>query len=283
MPHPATRSVPSSAAGSPAVLLDPPVCPESVPDGAPDGPPERAPSPAVLVERCTRDPASSAWSTLVERYDGHLRRGVHRAFRRVGQSPTPDRVDDLVQEAYCRLLEDRGRRLRTFRGTVPAELGAWLRRIAERTAIDHLRAAAADKRGRDLLVPASVLAESSPDPRSSPAQRVEQREQLRHFVRRCRALAPGEKDARILALVLLGGWTSRDVARATGGAYSPSRVDTLVHRLRRRLAAEGLRLADRSGRLAGRSTGRRQRRRRRRDRRSGSSAAPVRSTRIPAS
>ena len=210
--------------------------------------------PTSLIDRCTGEGDGSAWNELVDRYGRHLRVGVCRALRRCGQPARRDRVDDLVQEAYCRLLEDRGRRLRTFRGTVPAELGSWLQRIAERTAIDHLRSDAAAKRGHDRVVPERAVGEGPPDPAGSPHRRAEQRERLRHFAHRCRALAPDDRAARILKLVLVGGWTSRDVARASRGAVSPSRVDSMVHRLRRRLAAEGFALADRSGRRTHRAS-----------------------------
>lgn len=206
------------------------------------------PSPGALVDRCADDPDSPAWEELVTRYGRHLRRGVCRALRRCGQPVRRERVDDLVQEAYCRLLEGSSRRLRTFRGAAPAELGAWLQRLAERTAIDCLRAETAAKRGRDLVVPEAAVGEGPPDPAGSPQRRIEQRERLRHFAHRCRALAPDERAVRILKLVLVGGWTSREVARASRGAFSSSRVDSMIHRLRRRLAAEGLPLADRSGR-----------------------------------
>jgi len=207
---------------------------------------------AALIDRCTRDPESPAWAELVKHYGRHLRSGVCRALRRCGQPLRRDRVDDLVQEAYCRLLENRARRLRGFRGTVPAELEAWLRRIGERTALDTLRAEAAEKRGRHLVLPETTLDETGAgeplDPVGSPHRRAEQRERLRHFADRCRALAPNDRAARILKLVLVGGWTSREVARASRGTFSRSRVDSMVHRLRRRLADEGLPLADRSGR-----------------------------------
>lgn len=215
----------------------------------------RSDAPADLVDRCAEDRTSPAWEVLVERYGRCVEHGVHLALDRFGLSPEPALVEDLMQEAYCRLIEGRGRRLRTFRGTVPAELAAWLRRIAEHTALDHLRAAAADKRGGDRIVGESTVDEDPEDPIACPQARIEHRERLRHFARRCRALTGGEENARILKLVLVGGWTSRDVARASRGAVSRSRVDSLVYRLRRRLEEEGLELAVR-GLDRGRSAGR---------------------------
>lgn len=203
--------------------------------------------PTDLLSRCAGDRRSPAWRTLVADYGRYLEFGVRRALRRFDFSPEPSLIEDLVQEAYCRLLEDGGRRLRTFRGTVPAELGAWLRRLAERTALDHLRAAVAAKRGGDTkLVPHDMLEDDPSDPTACPQRRVEQRERLRHFVRRCREMPGGERGVRILGLVLAAGWTSREVARASGGNLSRSGVDSMVYRLRRRLRDEGLALAVRA-------------------------------------
>ncbi|MGD2116394.1 MAG: sigma factor, partial [Acidobacteriota bacterium] len=179
--------------------------------------------------------------------------GVRSAVRRFGRAPEPSLVEDLTQEAYCRLVEDGARRLRTFRGTVPAELAAWLRRLAERTAFDHLRAAAARKRGGDRVLAASAIAAEPEAPGTCPQCRIEQRERLREFARRCRALTGGGENARILKLVLVVGWTTCDVVRASRGTVSRSRVDSLVYRLRRRLEEEGTSLAVRGS--EGRRTG----------------------------
>lgn len=203
--------------------------------------------PGDLLSRCAGDRRSPAWRTLVADYGRYLELGVRRALRRFDLSPEPALIEDLVQEAYCRLLEDGGRRLRTFRGTVPAELGAWLRRLAERSALDHLRAAVAAKRGGDAkLVPHHTLEDDPSDPSASPLRRIEQRERLRHLVRRCREMPGGERGVRVLGLVLAAGWTSREVARASGGNLSTSGVDSMVYRLRRRLRADGLPVAVRA-------------------------------------
>ena len=42
------------------------------------------------------------------------------------------------------------------------------------------------------------------------------------------------------------GWTSREIAAALGGSLTVSSVDTILHRLRQRLAAQDIRLPDRS-------------------------------------
>ena len=202
---------------------------------------ERPPLPVPeLVALCLEDPASPTWTELVTRYRRRVDHGVRKALRRFELRPDPVRVEDLVQETWCRVIEDRCRRLRGFRGTAEGQLGAWLVRLAERTAIDALRSAAAAKRGVDRLVPQdSVDLEGRSDPTACPAHRAELQERLGHLGRRVLALNGNPRNAPLLRLVLAGGWTSSELAAASGGRITPSRVDSLVHRIRRRLEDEG--------------------------------------------
>lgn len=201
------------------------------------------PSPKDLLDRCAQGPDPAAWAELVDRYGAAAEAGVRRALRRAGEAAgDPDRVADLVQECYCRLLEDGGRRLRSFRGTGEWELRTWLGRTADRVTQDRLRAEVAEKRGRRRTVSGFGAPERArlPDPAASPERRLLSRERLALLVGRWHRLARDEAEARVLKLVFLAGLTSAEAARASGRALSPSAVDSVVHRFRRRLAAEGL-------------------------------------------
>lgn len=207
-----------------------------------------------VFHTCARGPEPAAWERFVELYGPAIEDGVRRALRRSavrrrgdrrvtsgpsGVAEPRDLVDDMVQECYCRLLEDGRRRLAGFRGLAEPEARAWLARLAERCTRDRLRWARAGKRGGRGL-PARVLdAVSVPDPVASPEREAIGRQELRSFVRSCRRLARNERDARILRLVFLGGLTSREVASASRGAVSASGVDTVVHRFRLRLRSNG--------------------------------------------
>lgn len=154
----------------------------------------------------------------------------------------PDRVADLVQDTFCRLLERDRRRLKSFRGTAEAQADAWMRRLAERHALDRLRATRRHwSRGgsHSRPAPAGGLLQAR-RPATSPEQRVLQRERLRQFLVRCRTLGHSERNARILRLVLVEGWSSREVSAACRGALTPGTVDTIVYRFRRRLARADL-------------------------------------------
>ena len=64
---------------------------------------------------------------------------------------------------------------------------------------------------------------------------------LRRWRRACRRrgrCVARRRDLVIVERVLFEGWTSRELAAALGAPLSPGAIDTLVHRVRRRLAAE---------------------------------------------
>jgi DNA-directed RNA polymerase specialized sigma24 family protein len=188
----------------------------------------------------------TAWEELIGRYGSRLRARVGSVLRRSGVLPRHEQVDEIVQEVYCRLLARGGSRLRDCRATSESQVGAFLGRVAERVALDQLRAARAQKRGGDQAAwPAD---ERAIDPRANPEELALGRERLRLFLERCGALA-GRRDyrrnARILALAV-AGMSSGEIASAMGGALSARSIDGLLARVRRyvakhaRAAATGL-------------------------------------------
>jgi RNA polymerase sigma factor (sigma-70 family) len=210
-----------------------------------------------LMDRCARGPESAAWERFVERYGQAIEDGVRRALRRaggarrrggrrtasgagrIGDLPA-DFQDDMVQECYCRLLEGGHRRLSGFRGYDEPEARAWLARLAERCTRDRLRAARAHKRGGRRLSTRLREAAAVADPFGSPERRAIGRQELTGFVRICHRFTRSPRDARVLRLIFLAGYTSGEVSQATRGELTPSSVDSLVHRFRRRLEADGV-------------------------------------------
>ncbi len=214
----------------------------------------QAQTPRDLIHQCARGPEPTAWARFVERFGPAIEDGVRRALRdatrrrpgarRVASGPAgiveiEELHHEMVQECYCRLLAGGRRRLAGFRGTAEPEARAWLARLAERCTRDRLRAARASKRGGRALSARQRDAVSIPDPAPSPERRAIGRQEVRRFLRRCRRLSRSERDARILRLVFLAGLTSREVAVASRGELSPSAVDTVVHRFRRRIEESG--------------------------------------------
>jgi len=200
----------------------------------------------------------AAWEELIVRFGGGLKARVGSVLRRCGVQPRSEHVEEIVQEVYCRLLAGGSRRLRRCRATSESQVGAYLGRVAERVALDQLRAARAQKRGGAGTAVAAVEAEGRPgewwgrrgegqeraavDPRANPEELVLSRERLRLFLERCGALA-GRRDyrrnARILALAV-AGMNSGEIARAVGGALTARSIDGLLLRVRRYAAAHAV-------------------------------------------
>lgn len=202
-----------------------------------------------LLARCANSFESDPWREFVRRFEDRLTGGIDRAVRRFGVRLSPEEREDLVQDAYYRLLDKQALGLRRCRARRESEISAYLGRIGERVVVDHLRAGAALKRGRRLLVNRLMgyqedLTDRAVDRSPSPEEWVLSRERRRFFLERCRD-AVGRRSVRdlnVLYLAFFEGHSSREICRRLGGGLTPSCVDSMVHRLKRRLAEFDLQL-----------------------------------------
>jgi DNA-directed RNA polymerase specialized sigma24 family protein len=198
-----------------------------------------------LIEECAASRRDEPWRELLERFTEAIEKGVSRGLRRCGRGAAGHDREDLRQEVYCKLLEHDARALRQCRGCTEQEVRAYLARIAERVVRDAVRATMAEKRGGGLLRECgagetlSHLACSRP----SPERCAERAEAGRRFLAGCRAVlgrrAAG-RELTILYLAVIEDWSSPEICRRLGAGLTPGRVDSLVHRSRRRLAAHGV-------------------------------------------
>lgn len=193
-----------------------------------------------------------AWEIFVRRYGAWLhRRCWYSLRRRCSSDPDWEEVKELVQDIYCRLLENRRRLLRAFHGDTDQAWKNFLCRVVRSVVIDHLRHRRALKRGwaqshkAEIRGPESgelaELTELLPAPTPSPERRVQMKQGRRILFDRCRQVAGSrspQRNARILWLALLEGWSSREISTVV--SLSPSAIDSVVHRARRQLEHEGL-------------------------------------------
>ncbi len=207
-----------------------------------------------LLSRCALDSDSELWREFVDRYGHRLTSGIRRALRRCGARVEREDRQDLLQEVYFRLLEKQGQRLRRCRAQGEQAVGAYLARIAESVVIDHLRAEAAAKRGRGKLVrevgeAEPELLERAVDRGPSPEDRMLLRERRRLFARHCRDAVGSRyarRDLKVLYLAFFEGWTSREISGRLGAGLTASSVDSMLHRVKRRLARAGLQIPRRA-------------------------------------
>lgn len=201
-----------------------------------------------LIRRCATDRDARTWQEFQNRFNRPLAMGVRRTLLRFDARISDDEHQDLLQETYCRLLEGQGRRLRGCRGEVEGAISAYLSRVAESVVVDFLRGRNAAKRGGGIVVElrrctGTDLADRMMDPRRTPEERLLLRERHARFLAKCGKLVGKRsrtRDLQVLYLAFFEGWTSREICSRLGQGMKPSTVDSLVHRLKKRLAALGI-------------------------------------------
>jgi RNA polymerase sigma factor (sigma-70 family) len=203
---------------------------------------------ADLFRSCAAGNCDRAWREFVERFHSRLITAVRRTLLRLGDPGADvERVEDLVQEVYCRLLGD-GHRRRRFHGSSEAQLMTYLQRVAVSVVVDARREALAEKRwaGHRVawaewrLAPAICV-----DTGDGPEARLLAGERRRAFLAICRRALGRRADAttaKVARLALFDGWTSREIAADLGGRMTVAGIDSIICRLRRNLAAQGIAL-----------------------------------------
>ena len=201
------------------------------------------------------EPETPPLDDLVDRHGARVRRAVVGALRSLGELPDRERVDDFVQDVWCRLLERRRARRRGLRGSSRGEVVVYLRRVAFSVVVDGLRASGAAKRRPARLLELEAMSlRTGFDPvdrRGCPHRRLVARDRLRRYFDLCRRLL-GRRSAReglrVVRWAWIEGLTSREISERLGGGWTPTGVDSLLFRLRRRLAARGCPTPVRAGR-----------------------------------
>jgi RNA polymerase sigma-70 factor (ECF subfamily) len=89
----------------------------------------------TLVRLCLAGD-DAAWRELASLHGAGLYRTISRTLARAGRAGAEE-TEEVYQATLVALVDDGGRRLKTFRGE--CSLRAWLVAVAARAALDHLR------------------------------------------------------------------------------------------------------------------------------------------------
>ncbi len=209
--------------------------------------------PCDLLRRCLAGRRAGDWQEFIDRHGREVRRNVSQAASRCGLPLAGQDLDELVQDFYCRLLAVSSpgqegnpgeEQANVFRGRTEKELWRYVIRIAHSLVVDRLRQMGASKRrprGKARFTDTSRLRSSKLDPE----ERLLKKERHRVFFKRCLEVVRCDRvglELQALAMALLEGWSSREIAHELQGALSAARVDRLVYLLRRRLRRDGIRM-----------------------------------------
>jgi len=99
-----------------------------------------------LVKACVRADDAAAWAEFIRRFQPLIAKVVARTARRRAPQFSIHLIDDLVQETYLKLCEDRCRLLRQFRFKDPGSIYGFLKVVAACVVIDHFKGEHARKR-----------------------------------------------------------------------------------------------------------------------------------------
>ena len=180
---------------------------------------------------------------LLRRFGRAIEAGVRHAIATWGRREDFQLIPDLVQETYCHLLDREGRRLLSIRGADDLKCRRWLRRVAEHVALDHIRARNCVKRGAGIHFDRlENYIGYVADLREGPEETLLRRDEMRSLFAACRRVTGSECNARLAALALIGGWSSRQLSQLRGVSTSRTGIDSLLCRARRRLVREGFSL-----------------------------------------
>ena len=103
-----------------------------------------------LVLACGRSDDTAAWQEFVRRFHRLIATVALRVARRWGE-PSPQVVDDLVQETYLKLCADNFYILRSFKSHHPDAFYGYLKVVTANLVHDHFKAAHSSKRGSDAI------------------------------------------------------------------------------------------------------------------------------------
>lgn len=208
-----------------------------------------------LLDQCIETNDERAWEELLERFRSRLLSAIRRGLGRIGASQDAERIEDLLQEVYCRLLDRDRWALKACRGRSEGEIAAYLMRLAENVVLDELRREVALKRGGGSVVRGAGvgLDERIASAELEPEERIHLARLRRQFLRSCRLVCgDSARNSRIAQAAFLEGWTSPEIVRTLASDLKVASVDSLLCRLRRRFSERGIELPPRgAGRAAG--------------------------------
>jgi len=94
--------------------------------------------PKQLLDDCWNK-KRGAWEQFVSQYNRLIYYSIQRTCQLKSYPVTPEEAEDLFSEVFFSLVKDDCKKLRQYRGDRGCTLATWLRTIATRQVLDHIR------------------------------------------------------------------------------------------------------------------------------------------------
>ncbi len=182
-----------------------------------------------MIDRlCSGD--SDAWSEFIERYRRLIYSAIHRVNGRYGAEWDETVLDELFEEAMYKLLRQKGRALRSWKGQ--CKLETWIYRIVRNVCIDRLR-----KEGRRGEVPELEEGASGGVGPGDAAPSSRENRDLRISLEQAIDRALTTREALAVNLIYFEGFTYREVGERLG--LTVGAMSGLVYRALAKLRSAG--------------------------------------------
>lgn len=210
-----------------------------------------------LLKRCAKRPCDdAAWDEFVRRFHPTIRGSVVKTFQRKVREEADrrpqfpdDRIDDLVQAVYMRLVEEGSRALKSFEGEHENSIFQYLAMIAVNVVRDYFREAKALKRPKvafslDELMEsgdgvlskrATSRLDGAPATSAGPIITLEE---LERALERAVSDRHRDRDLLIFKLRYYDGFTLNEIKTTLGLDLSPVSVGSILNRIVVKLKAE---------------------------------------------
>lgn len=190
-----------------------------------------------LLKVCLTEAGSDAWKELVRRIHPVIAASVSRIARQHGLNTAPF-LEDLSQEVYVRLCENRCRALRGFDSRAPGALFSFLKVVASNIARDRCKSAWSLKSGGGkLAVLGREEIEAAPHRNGPDVDRTLLVSEIDAILSRNHGECSG-RDRSIFWLYYRQGWSSKDIASLPAFQLTQKGVESLLHRLAKMVKTE---------------------------------------------
>jgi RNA polymerase sigma factor (sigma-70 family) len=191
-------------------------------------------SSTELVRACAGSKDEDAWAEFIRRFHVVIAAAVLRTARHWGE-PSRSQLDDLIQDTYLKLCEDRSRLLRSFQPYREDSIYGFLKVVAANVVHDHFKLALAAKRGAGqteaLMDPVQIDQKTA---QSDSLDAMGQRLQLAQVDRILSQLTAGKDQERKRAIFWLRhrqGLTAREIAAIPSIGLTTEGVESVLMRL----------------------------------------------------
>jgi len=188
---------------------------------------------------CLQAGDEAAWAEFVRRFHPLIARVAFRVARQWGEA-SPEIIEDLIQETYLKLCENRLRVLQSFKSIHKNAIYGYIKVFTANLVHDHFKIAQSQKRGRGVAI-GSISGEESSSAHTSGIEtsRLLEREVLIQEINVCLQLITSgpqaSRDRRIFWLYYRAGLPANAIAALPAIGLSTKGVESTLLRLSRQV------------------------------------------------